>query len=511
MQAPQNPGKSQNLADSGPLELYVGPGGKNVHPGTLAEPLRTITYAIEKRNAAVVHLLPGAYAEKELLITQPVKIVGDLSGSSTISGHVFINAPGVELSHIYVVEGVALNMAEDIVIDSSTIAAGAKDEALSIVSSQAQLSHLLLLGGPEAALQITTSSVSAESLEVRGQELCKYGIRIESGDLRAKNSTVSAMGVASIQVGLKAQLTLSQSLLKDAAVTGLAALSQSQVELRSTTIQNAGKIALSGQNSGIEIVSSTLTASREHTLKVLGGKTELSRSYLEASLEGAIWVDRHRQAIPKLDVIGSTISHPSRTAIVHRAGPLKIQDSYFFTGKDSQVSEQNPAILSEGIDSKLDVSRSNFVSSPGSAIVLRNEAHGVVRSSTISGPGTNGILIEGQSLDPILLEDLRVQDCRQGSAVKILQSRTTVARKLHLSGCFNAGILIGEESEARVEASLASDNGKYGFAAFGGALLTLQGSQARGSKWASFASCGDNAHVVDEGANLLRGATCNCP
>jgi hypothetical protein len=80
-----------------------------------------------------------------------------------------------------------------------------------------------------------------------------------------------------------------------------------------------------------------------------------------------------------------------------------------------------------------------------------------------------------------------------------------------ISGCPEAGILGGQNATITVTNAIATNNTQYGIAAFGGSVVDVSASRVKGSRWALFASCGDQARIEDGGGNKIDGQTSSCP
>lgn len=487
-------------------EAYVSPAGSDDGPGTRDRPFRTLRRALET-DYATVHLLPGEHLEPELTIGRQVALRGPEDRSARVAAHVFVRAHDVTLQHLEVAGGLTAHRARRLLVESSSIAAGEREDTVSLTSSQATLRRVALSCGFETCVQVTTSTASLEGLRVRSEVATKRGVRAETSSVTASDLDIAGMGISQLQASSGARLTVRRSRLHGSQGSGLVALQDAVVQADEVEVEGAARMSLLVQGAEVRFARGRLGGTRSVTVGVAGARVELVDSWLGTSPEGALSASVHAGRPPEVSLSGGRVEHGPRDGVLIGSGRLRVQGTTFVGG--AGTGEGGDAITATGLGTELEVRGARIEQSRGYGVVIVNDASGTV-TATISAPRLGGILVENALAEPSRVVGSFVEDCTQGSGIMVLGSEATIERT-RVSGCFDAGLLAGQGGRATARRVEVSDNPRYGFAAFGGATLTLESSRARGSGWAAFATCGDGASIIDAGDNTLEGATSLCP
>src|SRR5260221_5389853 len=139
-----------------------------------------------------------------------------------------------------------------------------------------------------------------------------------------------------------------------------------------------------------------------------------------------------------------------------------------------------------------------------------NKVWGTV-TATIPRPRLGGISIEGVAGAPIAVRASHIEGCRTGSGIIAFNATDVTIAGTSILGCPEAGVLAGQSASIIVSNAIVTNNVQYGLAAFGGSVIDVTSSRVRGSRWALFASCGDQARIEDGGTNKIEGPTTLCP
>lgn len=491
-----------------PLELWVSPSGNDQNAGTEQSPLLTIAAALAK-SATKIALMPGGHPG-EVRLDRAVELRGASGGVALLLGHVSVIADQVSIEGVSLAAGLSVFQAKEVRIRRGRIEAGPKDEAVAIQGAQAQLAELELSCGPETCLEVATSTVELHQLRILASSETKRGARIETSSVTAHELDFEGGSVSQLQLGRGAKVTLSRSTLKDGRGTGLSALRGARLDGDQIEVLNARSIGAVFQVSQVVLRRLTVGPGPALAVGVSGGELTLDDPILHAGIDGALNLAAYLDQAPKVSLSGGEVRHGNKGGIYSGSGQLRVRGTTFKGTVDPNSPTPADAISGTGLGSKIEVEGARFESPSGFAVAFFSDAGGTV-TATITGPGQGGVYAEGIAAASVVVRDSRIEGCLNGSAVVGFDIRDLTVRGLRAQGCREAAVLAGQGARVLVERTTAIDNPLYGYAAFGGAVLRVGRSSARGSKWALYASCADGADIEDLGGNQFTGATVRCP
>ncbi len=487
---------------------YVAPGGDDSWEGSKERPFATIAKALQQPVPKIV-LLGGTFEEPEINIDKEVMIEGLDGDRSVLLGHVYLSAEGVELRRLELQRGLAVHRASA-ALAQLKVEPGDQDDAISIVSSTAQLKDVQMSCGAETCLQITTSTATVEGAIATGQVGTKRGVRVESSSVSIDRIEVRGASTTQLQASLQSYMSVQNATLLNSEGSALAALQGSTLQARSVRVEGAARFGVLLQSSAAHISSSTVAATGALTVGITGGKVTLENMRVEAGPEGTLSVTDHSRSPAEVTLRDCRVEHGARSGVLMASGRLTIAESLFVGAADPQNPTPLDAITISGIDSTLTIRGTTLSQPAGFGITVTNDA-GADIQARIEMPGAGGVFVDGVMAQPVVLQELVVDRCRSGSGVVVFRSQGVRLTRGQVQGCPEAGLLAGDQSAVQVVETVLSDNQSYGLAAFGGAQVQLQDTRISGSKWAVFASCGDGARVEDLGGNQLKGPVSACP
>ena len=487
---------------------YVSPEGGDAAEGTEAAPFATLARALGTDRPRVV-LLPGTYPEPQVVVSRSVRIEASAGGRAAVDGSVLISASEVTLHGVEVLGGVGVHLAKDVRVQSATIAFGAKEDALSVVSSEVTLRDLVLECGRETCLQVTTSTVDVSGLLAKAGPDTKRAVRVESSRATLRGLEARGGSVTQLHVSLRSELTVAGATLAAGGGTALGVLQDSLLEARDVHVIGARRASLLVQRSRAHVVRSTFEGTPRIGIGVSGGDLYLESSTVAASHDGAINVTRHAGHPGQLRLQGGVVVHGGYDGVVVGGGAVVVEGTRF-EGAGEGTQGRGDAILATGEVSRVQVQGATFLRPPGFAVALHQDAVGTV-SATVSEPGLGGILVDDVAIDGVHIVGTVVRGCRAGSGVVAMKSPQVVVEGGRVERCAEAGYLAGEGAHLTIRGARAEGNRQYGFAAFGASTVTLERARAEGSRWAAFAACGDGSRVELGPDTTLEGATVLCP
>lgn len=488
---------------------YVSLQGNDSADGSEATPFRTIGKALTTNRDEIV-VGPGTYTEPELTVARSVDIVGDDSGGAILDGHLLIASGDVSVERLNVLGGVAINIADGVRVASATIAHGLKDDTVDIGSSVVTLENLSVVCGVETCVQVTTSTASIRNLSMTSTMQSKRGLRVESASVAASGVRSSTMNAAQVQAGGGSTLVLRDAVLTDSEGSGLVAIGGANVLADNLRVSGQRRFSVLSQEANVVVRGSELSRADQITVGVQGGELSIFDTIVHGSAEGAFNIGARGDNDPTVRLMRGEVRHGAWPGVLQSRGRLYVEGTRF-TGDPAAPAqvETADAIASAGMDTQLVVRGATFTTPAGAGILLRQHVSATV-TATITGPRTTGVVVDVARVNPIVISG-RIEDCARESGVATFDAELITVQDLLVSGCTEAGVLAGADSTLDVRRVRAIDNPGFAFAAFGGSIVRLSGSTARGSQWATFATCADGARVEDEGGNQLEGATTDCP
>lgn len=492
-----------------PSTFFVAPNGNDSAAGTRDAPFRTIAHALTVKEATEIALAPGQYVEGELSISRRIAILGPEEGGAIITGHVRIAADEVVLSRVDVLRGVEVSRVRGVVIDQLAIKAGEYDDALSISSSSASLIELALTCGVETCVQVTTSTITARGLKLTGDGNAKRGLRAETSSVTVHGAELRGTSNNQVLAGDRTKMTITDAAFIDAQGTGLNAVKDSNLIADRIRVENAARFGMLFASSRVIVRESTIGTSNGVAVGVTGGDVDLIGLTIENNAGGALTVAAlgERESLVRLS--GGVIRHGTNNALLLNAGDVTINGTRF-TGDAKGPIDDHDAIVAHGPTSILRIMSATIETPAGFGVSITNNASGTV-TATISGPKVGGVYIEGVAGVPVSVQGTRVERCGTGTGVVIFDSTEVLVSKTKVHACGEAGVLAGQNATVSVRRSGFTNNVQYGLAAFGSATIEVADSTASGSRWATFATCGDGSSIEDAGGNKFAGPVTTCP
>ncbi|MEM7676967.1 MAG: right-handed parallel beta-helix repeat-containing protein, partial [Myxococcota bacterium] len=244
----------------------------------------------------------------------------------------------------------------------------------------------------------------------------------------------------------------------------------------------------------------------QQTLSISGAVVRLIDSEVDAGRYSAANLQNFESHQGRLFMTGGLVRHGDRDGFLGTGGFLSIRGTRF-------VGENGPAkghaVSLRGRRAHAKLTDVHIHQPAGVGFELADDAFGTM-TGTIFRPGESGVRIEAALSHTIKLKGVKVQGCRNGSGITVLNSIDVRISDSQLTGCSEAGVLAGTRANVRIDDSVISQNARYGVAAFGGALLSVYSSTISDSPWAVFSACADRSRVVDAGSNRFNGKRGDC-
>ncbi len=482
---------------------YVSPTGDDAADGNERTPYRTLAKALGGIEQRIV-LLRGAYDEERIAIDRPVSVVGD--GAVVVRGHVFITGNEVTLDHLSIGGGLAAHFVESLSVKNATISAGLKDDALSLTRSSASLAHVKLACGPMSCLQATTATVTIEDCIATGGDETKRVLRFETSKAFIRRSRLEKSATVTLQLsGGSLELTDTRVLGGGNAIV---ATQGATLIAKNVQIDGAARASLIGQRAKIRVDDTTFGRTLDQTIGLSGADAFFRRCTIEGSQKGTISVVDHLVAESVVRFEDGEIRHGRASGILVGSGVVTVAGTHFL-GDPVPKGEGNDAITANGVEARVIVESARFDTPGAFAVAYHADASGTV-TATVTKPRLGGILVEDVAADPVVVVRSVIKGCVDGSGV-VAQGGKVVVDRTRVEGCKEAGVLAGDQASVRISSSNLIGNVTYGCAAFGGASIEASSTRIKGSKFATFASCGDGARVDDKGNNRLEGSVSACP
>lgn len=490
-----------------PDVAYVSPDGGDAADGTEDAPFASLRRALQTNRARIV-LLPGTYPEPEIIVARAVRIEGTSEGRAVLDGNVFVSASDVRWSRIDVTGGFGVHLAQDVWVESASVAFGQQEDALSVVRSQVTLRDLYLTCGKETCLQATSATVTAERVRAVGTDVNKRGIRFERSTATLRDIEVQGGAITQLQASLQSDVEIRTATLAGSRGNALAVLQESQLRGEGVRVVDAARTSFLAQRAAIHLADSAFGATPHQTIAIAGGVVQLVRATIDGSADSAVSLTRNSGQIPQVLLTDCLVRLGAGDGVQVAGGALTVRDSRL-VGPAERRGEGS-AIVVVGQVSTATVTGTRIERPAGFGVLFTSDATGTV-SATIASPGLGGVLVEDVAIEGVRLDDLVVRDCVAGSGVSAQASFDVRVRGGEVRGCGEAGYLAGRGARLFLSGVLAQDNAQYGLAAFGRSTVEVDSSTASGGRWAAFAACGDGSRIVAGADVVLRGETVLCP
>lgn len=488
-------------------KAYVSVDGDDAADGSEVTPFNTIARALDD-DADIVIVRPGIYVEPEITIARRVSVEGEYG--AVLTGRVLVANDDVRWQRVDVMGGMSINLAERVVVSTATISPGTRDDTISIGSGSATLEGLVLKCGPETCVQVTTSTASLSAVTMSPVNASKRGLRAESSSVAVSTVEVRGTTIAQLQASGGSWMRVRGAKLDGAMGSGLVALS-SRVLADDVFASGANRFGFLAQTATVTLRGAQLGAAVAITAGVQGGNVSVFDSVMTGSREGTLSVSAWRDQRPTVRLSRTRVEHGRYEGASVSSGTLRVEGGRFVGDATAPDTVMNAdAIVASGIETVLEIDGATIEDTAGTAILGTSHLRATI-TATIARPRLTGIFFENVRVHPVVVRAGRVSGCVRESGIVALDSERVRVEGVTITGCAEAGVLAGEDSDIAVVGARAVDNAGFGYAAFGGSTLRLSGSSARGSAWATFSTCADGAAVVDAGGNQLSGPTTECP
>ena len=487
---------------------WVAPDGNDSAAGTMETPLATLRRAVAL-GMDIIHLKPGRYDEQEILLTRSVQIQGPTTGRALLTGHVFVSTDNIRIERVDLGGGLAAHRVQGLTIAEGRAASGVRDETLLFTNTDARLEDLEVTPGPEAGLLAVSSTLTLIRFQVRAREETERSIRIDRSVLEAKVLTAEAGTITHIQVADHSRASFEDVDIGGTEGSGLMILSSSTVTVERGRFKTSSRFGVIVQDSRARLTATEFMGATEGTVGVQGGYLQIDTSTIGPSPGGALVLSAHHDRLARVELMNTTIAHGPFDGARVSGGRLVAHESRF-VGSPTDKPDAGSAAIAHGVSAHVDFVGVQVETPAGHGLVVTEDASARI-SGRIDKPGAGGLLIENVRVAPtVQIEHLEIDDCRTGSAIVAIDSEMAID-DLVVRGCPEAGVLSGARSAVMIRKSRITGPGRYGFAAFGEATLTIEDVRAEDRTWATFASCAEGARVLQKGENHLTGRVIQCP
>jgi hypothetical protein len=358
-----------------------------------------------------------------------------------------------------------------------------------------------------SCLQATTSTVTIEDSIAIGLPETKRVIRFDMSKGRIARARLERSSIALLQLGGGSKVEV-EDVRATRGSSGIIAVQGASLSAKNLIVEGTSKMALVGQRAKLRIDDSTFGATLDQTIGLSGTDAVFRRTIVEGSPKGAVSVVDHisEQAVVRFEE--GEIRHGKASGLLIGSGVVTVAGTRFVGAKGGK--ETNDAITASGLDARVVVESAVIESPGGFGVAFHADAGGSV-TATITNPRLGGILIEDVAAEPIAIARSVVKGCGEASGVVVQEAPNVTVEKSRITGCKEAGILAGDKASVAVSDSALLENAMYGCAAFGGSTISVSATKIAGSKFATFASCGDGARIEDRTGNRFVGTVSSCP
>ncbi|MCK6546202.1 right-handed parallel beta-helix repeat-containing protein [Myxococcota bacterium] len=487
-------------------KVFVSPAGDDRSPGTEAQPLRTITFAVRHSDATEVVLLPGDLVEPTIDVARGVELFAVDEGTRVLGLLRVTGAKGVVLRDLELLGGVEITRRSDVKLTKSKLA-GARPTTITIDQSVVAIRDVELTCGAEACLAASSSTISVVQARLDAPA-SKRALRVETSSVSGRALTISGADINQVLATRHARVTIEDSTFTGARGSAIASVDGASVVLDRATITDAARFGVLVESASAAIRRVLVQPTKGFGVGVAGGTVEVTNTIFESSSDGAMTIAAHAGRPSKVTISGGMIRHGRKPGILLAEGELVV-DGAHFVGSGSR-DERADAITASGLDAVLDVRSARIDGPAGFGISMTNGAQGTI-TATIARARAGGIYVEDALGAPVVIRGTRIEACAAGSGVVVLDSTDVKVSNVAITDCPEAGILAGLGSVLEIDDAKLTKNGQYAVAAFGGTTISLHAVRASGGRWVTFASCGDGSRIEDRGDNKLVGKTATCP
>ncbi|MEL7369726.1 MAG: right-handed parallel beta-helix repeat-containing protein [Myxococcota bacterium] len=491
-------------AASPPDVAFVHPNGDDRDPGTLSAPFKTLARALSSKQPTI-QLHPAEYKIGRTLISRAVRITSTATGARFL-GSVSVATDDVAFERITVEGGLDAAQSRNLKLSKVSILAGNREDALSLVGSQAQIDSLDVGCGPQTCVQITTSTVTIRGLRFNADPSTLRGLRVSSSAVNANDVDGTGTRIALVQAELQSELKLTNARLRGGRGSAVAAVLGAQVELNGIRTSSIVQTALLAQTSTVTATKCKFGPAAQQTLSISGAVVRLVDTEVAAGRFAAANLKNFEDNQGQLYLTRGQIEHDDKDGVLGAGSLLSVRGTRFI---GAEGPGKGNAISLRGRRAQALLTDVHMHQPAGVGLELAADAFGSI-TGTIVRPGASGVRIEEALSHTVKLKGVNVEGCRDGSAVTVLNSIDVRISDSQLKGCSEAGVLAGTRANVRVDDSVISQNARYGVAAFGGALLSVYTSTIANSPWAVFSACADRSRVVDAGGNRVDGKRGDC-
>ena len=472
-----------------PAEVFVHPKGDDRDPGTADAPFRTLPRALAAKKP-VIRVHPAVHEVGRLFITRPVKVVATSTGV-TLKGSIFINTSDTTLEGLTIDGELEAVRSPALTLTELTIRTEEQEDALSLVDTTGRLADVRIGCGGETCLQITTSTIVADGLNLDAATNTKRGLRVTSSQVEVENLTIRGTKIAQVQAEERARITVRQGTLEEAGGSAIVAVLNSTVNLDQVTTTTAAQSALLAQSSTVIATGCRFGASRTESLNISGAVVRLTDCTVTGGPNGAANLKAFENTRGQLHLRNCTVVHRDYDGVLGSASLLEAIDSRFL-GRPGPGGGH--AISMRGPRSEVILSNAQILAPAGLGLEITEDASARL-SGAIVAPGQGGVVISHVIGGDVVIDGLTIENCASGSAVKIVDSVDVKIRQSRFEGCPQAGILAVERSSADVQMTMVRRNNVYGMAAFGATELAVSSSTVSGGRWSTFSACSDDSII----------------
>lgn len=446
------------------------------------------------------------------MISRPIKIEG--FPSATIYSHVFIGTNLVTLRDINLMGGLRTGLAQNLKLHRVRLASGNKDQALAAHRSHIELKDTVIEGGYLAAIEVSSSTITASNLELNGANAAR-GLLLHKSQFQADHSIFSGGHKSTIHVSRGSKLSIRVSQLSASSGDGIIIRGhKSSSELIQTTISEINGNCISIFDGRLSIDSSSLLKTNGSTLRVSGGNIKIQNSVLYGGSTSTIDASSLKNLTPSLVVQNSAIQYkPNTPAIISNAASIIANNVVIspIINNESVLSEAPlvATILIKGARTIFTMAHSQIKQTFGPAINAQNDAQLNLDHIEFSNSYSDAIRIEDIRSQPVNITNVRVKGCKHGAGIRALSSRPVHIKEATIEDCSEGGIIFGTNSQGSVRRVNIS-GGRLGVGAFGGAHMSVSTATISGSVWSAFGDCIHNTRLRDDGDTVLRGHSRLC-
>ena len=502
-------GSGPDLGPSGRL-YFVAVDGDDEAPGTRDRPFRTLTRAMNAPDAAQLFVNAGVYREPRLVVDRSIEFIGPGGHQAVLEGRLEVSARSVSWSGIDVSAGMSVKASEGFVMKDARVSPASERETFLLENSSGNISGLEVICGVDSCLSVQGSTVAFARIDL-GPEATKTSARV----LRVSSSSVSIDGlharsgvVTQVQAERGSDLTIRGGTLGAGAGNQLVASLGSKISGFDLEIPEPGQLGALAARGELRLVRSRVGSSSNICVGTQGGLLILQETDLGACAFGSVSAANFNDTTATVQMRGGVVRHGRFAGVNLSQGRVVIEGTRF-EGVPDYADEGDDAILASSPAAEIIVRGATIEDATGNGVGIYNGARGEVRA-VVRNPRLSGIMVGRSPGGEVRIRGSEISGCRGGSGIVVFDSTGVSVETTVASACQEAGLIAGDRSEVSIDNGTFENNLHYGVAAFGGSTVTMTRSTAKGSPWATFASCGDGSRIEDAGDNRFEGPTTDC-